>query len=111
MTFVPQEGNLVSLSAQAWGEIRSMASAVRTSKCYFGHVFPFFQREEAEAKAREEAERQRQEREKHFQKEEQERLERKKVRSKTGFIQSVSSENTSAANSLICGLHSASRRS
>uniref|UniRef100_A0A3Q4BFG2 Uncharacterized protein n=1 Tax=Mola mola TaxID=94237 RepID=A0A3Q4BFG2_MOLML len=38
------------------------------------------QREEAEAKAREEAERQRLEREKHFQKEEQERLERKKVR-------------------------------
>lgn len=36
------------------------------------------QREEAEAKAREEAERQRMEREKHFQKEEQERLERKK---------------------------------
>ncbi|KAM8884335.1 uncharacterized protein ACB058_000545 isoform 4-T4 [Synchiropus picturatus] len=35
-------------------------------------------REEAEAKAREEAERQRVEREKHFQKEEQERLERKK---------------------------------
>lgn len=38
------------------------------------------QREEAEARAREEAERQRQEREKHFQREEQERLERKKVR-------------------------------
>lgn len=37
------------------------------------------QREEAEAKAREEAERQRLEREKHFQREEQERLERKKV--------------------------------
>ena len=37
------------------------------------------QKEEAEAKAREEAERQRLEREKHFQKEEQERLERKKV--------------------------------
>ncbi|XP_033950266.1 MAP7 domain-containing protein 1-like isoform X2 [Pseudochaenichthys georgianus] len=36
------------------------------------------QREEAEAKSREEAERQRLEREKHFQKEEQERLERKK---------------------------------
>ncbi|XP_034029976.1 MAP7 domain-containing protein 1a isoform X2 [Thalassophryne amazonica] len=36
------------------------------------------QKEEAEAKAREEAERQRLEREKHFQKEEQERLERKK---------------------------------
>ncbi|MEQ2177279.1 hypothetical protein GOODEAATRI_001977 [Goodea atripinnis] len=36
------------------------------------------QREEAEAKTREEAERQRIEREKHFQKEEQERLERKK---------------------------------
>lgn len=36
------------------------------------------QREEAEAKAKEEAEKQRQEREKHFQKEEQERLERKK---------------------------------
>ncbi|XP_034017316.1 MAP7 domain-containing protein 1-like isoform X2 [Thalassophryne amazonica] len=36
------------------------------------------QREEAEAKAREEAERQRQERDKHFQKEEQERLERKR---------------------------------
>lgn len=36
------------------------------------------QREEAEAKAREEAERQRLEREKHFQKEEQERLERRK---------------------------------
>ncbi|XP_036393996.1 MAP7 domain-containing protein 1a [Megalops cyprinoides] len=36
------------------------------------------QREEAEARAREEAERQRLEREKHFQKEEQERLERKK---------------------------------
>uniref|UniRef100_A0A3P8U1V5 Si:ch73-281i18.7 n=1 Tax=Amphiprion percula TaxID=161767 RepID=A0A3P8U1V5_AMPPE len=35
-------------------------------------------REEAEAKAREEAERQRIDREKHFQKEEQERLERKK---------------------------------
>ena len=46
------------------------------------NVFPFFQREEAEAKAREEAERQRIEREKHFQKEEQERLERKKVRRK-----------------------------
>jgi len=39
----------------------------------------FLQREEAEAKAREEAERQRLEREKHFQKEEKERLERKKV--------------------------------
>lgn len=39
----------------------------------------FFQKEEAEAKAREEAEKQRLEREKHFQKEEQERLERKKV--------------------------------
>lgn len=38
------------------------------------------QREEAEARAREEAERQRLEREKHFQREEQERLERKKVR-------------------------------
>ncbi len=38
-----------------------------------------FQREEAEAKAREEAEKQRLEREKHFQKEEQERLERKRV--------------------------------
>lgn len=37
------------------------------------------QKEEAEAKAREEAERQRLEREKHFQKEEQERLQRKKV--------------------------------
>ncbi|KPP73200.1 hypothetical protein Z043_107733, partial [Scleropages formosus] len=36
------------------------------------------QREEAEAKAKEEAQRQRLEREKHFQKEEQERLERKK---------------------------------
>ncbi|KAK7893475.1 hypothetical protein WMY93_022627 [Mugilogobius chulae] len=36
------------------------------------------QREEAEARAREEAEKQRLEREKHFQKEEQERLERKK---------------------------------
>lgn len=36
------------------------------------------QKEEAEAKAREEAEKQRLEREKHFQKEEQERLERKK---------------------------------
>uniref|UniRef100_A0A671KKP7 MAP7 domain-containing protein 1-like n=1 Tax=Sinocyclocheilus anshuiensis TaxID=1608454 RepID=A0A671KKP7_9TELE len=36
------------------------------------------QREEADSKAREEAERQRTEREKHFQKEEQERLERKK---------------------------------
>lgn len=38
-----------------------------------------FQKEEAEAKAREEAEKQRLERDKHFQKEEQERLERKKV--------------------------------
>lgn len=38
------------------------------------------QKEEAEARAREEAERQRLEREKHFQREEQERLERKKVR-------------------------------
>lgn len=38
-----------------------------------------FQKEEAEAKAREEAEKQRLEREKHFQKEEQERLERKRV--------------------------------
>lgn len=38
-----------------------------------------FQKEEAEARAREEAEKQRLEREKHFQKEEQERLERKKV--------------------------------
>lgn len=38
-----------------------------------------FQKEEAEAKAREEAEKQRLEREKHFLKEEQERLERKKV--------------------------------
>lgn len=38
-----------------------------------------FQREEAEAKAREEAEKQRLEREKHFLKEEQERLERKRV--------------------------------
>lgn len=37
------------------------------------------QKEEAEAKAREEVERQRLEREKHFQKEEQERLQRKKV--------------------------------
>lgn len=41
---------------------------------------PSLQKEEAEARAREEAERQRVEREKHFQKEEQERLERKKVR-------------------------------
>uniref|UniRef100_A0A3B4XHD5 MAP7 domain containing 1b n=1 Tax=Seriola lalandi dorsalis TaxID=1841481 RepID=A0A3B4XHD5_SERLL len=41
-------------------------------------IFLFFQREEAEAKAREEVERQRVEREKHFQKEEQERLERKR---------------------------------
>uniref|UniRef100_A0A673LP15 MAP7 domain-containing protein 1-like n=1 Tax=Sinocyclocheilus rhinocerous TaxID=307959 RepID=A0A673LP15_9TELE len=39
------------------------------------------QKEEAEAKAREDTEKQRLEREKHFQKEEQERLERKKVRS------------------------------
>lgn len=38
-----------------------------------------FQKQEAEAKAREEAEKQRLEREKHFQKEEQERLERKRV--------------------------------
>lgn len=38
-----------------------------------------FQKEEAEARAREEVEKQRLEREKHFQKEEQERLERKKV--------------------------------
>lgn len=38
-----------------------------------------FQKEEAEARAREEAEKQRLEREKHFQKEEQERLERKRV--------------------------------
>ncbi|KAH0631163.1 hypothetical protein JD844_005340 [Phrynosoma platyrhinos] len=37
------------------------------------------EREEAEARAREEAERQRVEREKHFQREEQERLERKKI--------------------------------
>lgn len=42
------------------------------------HVF-VFQKEETEARAREEAEKQRLEREKHFQKEEQERLERKKV--------------------------------
>lgn len=41
------------------------------------------QREEAESKAREEAEKQRIEREKHFQKEEQERLERKKVKWET----------------------------
>lgn len=51
---------------------------------YQGFSFFFSQREEAEAKAREEAERQRVEREKHFQKEEQERLERKKVRKKRG---------------------------
>lgn len=47
-----------------------------------------FQKEEAEAKAREEAEKQRLEREKHFQKEEQERLERKKV----GLIVNSSSQ-------------------
>lgn len=46
-----------------------------TLKCVFSA-----QREEAEVKAREESERQRLEREKHFLKEEQERLERKKVR-------------------------------
>lgn len=38
-----------------------------------------FQKEEEEARVRQEAERVRQEREKHFQREEQERLERKKV--------------------------------
>lgn len=44
------------------------------------------QKEEAEAKAREEAEKQRLEREKHFQKEEQERLERKRVRHHTSLF-------------------------
>lgn len=43
------------------------------------------QREEADARAREEAERQRLEREKHFQKEEQARLERKKVEKDGGM--------------------------
>lgn len=42
-------------------------------------VLMCLKKEEADAKAREEAEKQRLEREKHFQKEEQERLERKKV--------------------------------
>ena len=45
-----------------------------------------FQREEAESKAREEAEKQRLEREKHFQKEEQERLERKKVKTALSIL-------------------------
>ena len=53
-----------------------------------------FQREEAESKAREEAERQRLERDKHFQKEEQERLERKKVR--TLILYRVQSVNISS---------------
>lgn len=73
-----------------------------------------FQKEEADAKAREEAERQRLEREKHFQKEEQERLERKRVSSVQTLI-SISSilRKTSAANDVISlsDWHSASRRS
>lgn len=73
-----------------------------------------FQKEEADAKAREEAERQRLEREKHFQKEEQERLERKRVSSVQTLI-SISSilRKTSAANDVISlsDRHSASRRS
>lgn len=48
--------------------------------CPIPSILAVLQREEAEARAREEAERQRLEREKHFQREEQERLERKKVR-------------------------------
>uniref|UniRef100_A0A8C5G303 MAP7 domain containing 1a n=1 Tax=Gouania willdenowi TaxID=441366 RepID=A0A8C5G303_GOUWI len=44
------------------------------------------QKEEAEARAREEAEKQRLEREKHFQKEEQERLERKKVHNSRSVV-------------------------
>lgn len=52
--------------------------------CFF-----FLQKEEAEAKAREEAEKQRLEREKHFQKEEQERLQRKKVGRRPLFSKSV----------------------
>lgn len=73
-----------------------------------------FQKEEADTKAREEAERQRLEREKHFQKEEQERLERKRVSSVQTLI-SISSilRKTSAANDVISlsDRHSASRRS
>ena len=61
----------------------------------------FPQREEAEAKAREEAERQRLEREKHFQKEEQERLERKKVR-RGGHLSSVSVTNISSELADLC---------
>lgn len=73
-----------------------------------------FQKEEADAKAREEAERQRLEREKHFQKEEQERLERKRVSSVQTLISISSSlRKTSAANDVtsLSDPHSASRRS
>lgn len=75
-----------------------------TSKCVF-----CAQREEAEVKAREESERQRLEREKHFLKEEQERLERKKVRrSHSGWS---SAALTPAVHSRISPLSSAWRRS
>lgn len=73
-----------------------------------------FQKEEADAKAREEAERQRLEREKHFQKEEQERLERKRVSTVQTLISISSSlRKTSAANDVtsLSDPHSASRRS
>ncbi|XP_059900054.1 MAP7 domain-containing protein 1-like, partial [Gadus macrocephalus] len=60
------------------------------------------QREEAEVKAKEEAEKQRVEREKHFQKEEQERLERKRrldeIMKRTRKSDAGDKKNTKAAN-------------
>uniref|UniRef100_A0AAZ3S7J5 MAP7 domain containing 1b n=1 Tax=Oncorhynchus tshawytscha TaxID=74940 RepID=A0AAZ3S7J5_ONCTS len=55
------------------------------------------QREEADVRAREEAERQRLEREKHFQKEEQARLERKKVEKDGGIREMEGEDSTSPA--------------
>lgn len=70
-----------------WGE-----SAV-TQHLFHQSQLCVLQKEEAEAKAREEVERQRLEREKHFQKEEQERLQRKKVGRKPLISQNVMTIN------------------
>lgn len=63
-----------------WGRALLSHPGCPHCPCPVPSVPAVLQREEAEARAREEAERQRLEREKHFQREEQERLERKKVR-------------------------------
>lgn len=58
-----------------------------------------WQKEEAEARSREEAERQRLEREKHFQREEQERQERRKVcRELVGLVWAWSVSGLGGAN-------------